>query len=149
VKEFERKQLLERLDRDSATLGASIPDTIERDGQEFPLREFVFEIKRQDGIDPADRDRVDSAKTSLRRERKHRRDRIEAGEISVEEGQREVETIIGLSRALEALEQLEPVDIEQEQQAREVADRKRWISFLQQALGHEDDGSAGARTHDR
>jgi hypothetical protein len=148
VKEFERKQLLERLDRDSATLGTSIPEAIEIDGQELALREFVFEIKRQDGIDPADRDRVDSAKTSLRRERKRRRDRIEAGEISVEEGQREAEAIIGLSRALEALEQREPVDIEQEQQAREVADRKRWMSFLQQALGNDDNGSAGARTHD-
>jgi len=141
VKSYERKQLIERIDKEGATVGADIPETIEIQGEEIDLRTFVFEIKRRDTVPAGERDRVEQAKKNLRRERRQRRQRIEDGDISAEEGDRLATAIIGIDRALNALENLGPTDLERERQAKQAADRKRWMSFLRKALGHEDDES--------
>lgn len=141
VQEFERKQLLERIDREAATVGAQIPDEIEIQGETIELRDFVFEIKRRDTVPSGERDRVEQAKKNLRRERRHRRDIIDAGEVSFERGEALAESIIGIDRALESLEQLNPADVEQDARMKEAADTKRWVRFLKQALGHEEDTS--------
>jgi hypothetical protein len=140
VQEFERKQLLERVNREGATVGASIPETIEVQGEEIDLRSFVFEIKRRDTIPAGERDRVETAKRNLRRERLQRLQRIENDEVSYEEGEQLVESIVGIDRALNALEQLRPVDLKQEAERQAAADRKRWMSFLKQALGRDEGG---------
>lgn len=142
MREYERKQLLERVNRDGATIGISIPERIEIQGEEIDLREFVFEIKRRDTVPPGERERVDRAKRNLRRERTERLERIEENEVSFEEGEELAASIIGIDRALEALEQLQPVDLEAEEQRQQAADTKRWMSFLKKALGHEDAGSS-------
>ena len=142
VKEFERKQLLERIDRESATVGAEIPERITVQGEQVDLREFVFEIKRRDTIPAGERERVDQAKKNLRRERLQRKQRIEDEDITREEGEAIVEAVIGIDRALNALEQLGPADIEAEAERQEAADRKRWMKFLKKALGR-DDSSGG------
>ncbi len=139
VKEFERKQLLERVNREGATVGADIPETITVQGEEINLRRFVFEIKRRDTIPSGERERVDRAKKNLRRERLQRLRRIENNEVSYEEGRALVESIIGIDRALNALDQLRPVDLEQEAKVQQAADQKRWMKFLKQALGNESD----------
>ena len=138
MKEFERKQLLERVNREGATVGADIPERITVQGEEVDLQEFVFEIKRRETVPAGERERVDRAKKNLRRERLQRLQRIEDGEVSYEEGERLVESIIGIDRALNALEGLGPADLEREAEAKEAADRKRWMTFLKKALGHED-----------
>ena len=138
MKEFERKQLLERVNREGATVGADIPERITVQGEEVDLQQFVFEIKRRDTVPAGERERVDRAKKNLRRERLQRFQRIEDDEVSYEEGERLVESIIGIDRALNALEGLGPANLEREAQAQEAADRKRWMSFLKKALGHED-----------
>lgn len=139
MKEFQRKQLLERVNREGATIGASIPDEIEVQEEILDLQEFVFEIKRRDTIPSGERDRVDQAKRNLRRERIERLEKIEENEVSYKEGEQLVESIIGIDRALNALEQLEPVDLEQEAKVQEAADKKRWMSFLNKALGRDSD----------
>ncbi|WP_101296266.1 DUF5788 family protein [Halegenticoccus soli] len=139
MKEFERKQLLERVNREGATVGADIPETITVQGEEINLRRFVFEIKRRDTIPSGERERVDRAKKNLRRERLQRLRRIENNEVSYEEGRALVESIIGIDRALNALDQLRPVDLEQEAKVQQAADQKRWMKFLKQALGNESD----------
>nr|WP_174789862.1 MULTISPECIES: DUF5788 family protein [unclassified Haloarcula] len=145
VKEFERKQLLERIERDSATVGANIPDEITVQGEEIELQSFVFEIKRRETIPRGERERVEQAKKNLRRERLQRKQRIEDNEVSYERGEELATAIIGIDRALNALEQLGAANIEQEAQAQETADRKRWMKFLQKALGHEDADSGTGR----
>ncbi|PSQ01368.1 hypothetical protein BRC94_03810 [Halobacteriales archaeon QS_5_70_17] len=137
MKEFERKQLLERVDREGATVGASIPETITVQGEEIDLQEFVFEIKRRDTVPPGERERVERAKKNLRRERLQRKQRIERGEVSYEEGERLAESVIGLDRALSALESLDGGDVEQEARRKEAMDQKRWMNFLKKALGRE------------
>ena len=138
MKEFERKQLLERVNREGATVGADIPERITVQGEEVDLQQFVFEIKRRDTVPAGERERVDRAKKNLRRERLQRLQRIEDGEVSYAEGERLVESIIGIDRALNALEGLGPANLESEAQAQEAADRKRWMTFLKKALGHKD-----------
>ena len=144
MKEYERKQLLERLDREGSTIGVDIPERITVRGEPVDLREFVFEIKRMESVPPGERDRVQSAKSNLRRERLARRGRIEEDDLSYAEAEELVESILGIDRALNALESLGPTDLEAEARRREVADRKRWMSFLKQVLGQEDsEGRAG------
>jgi hypothetical protein len=145
VKEFERKQLLERIEREGATVGADIPDEITVQGEEIDLRSFVFEIKRRETIPRGERERVDRAKKNLRRERLQRKQRIEDGEVSYAEGEDLASAIIGIDRALNALEQLGPANLEQEQQVQETKDQKRWMKFLRKALGHEDADSGTGR----
>jgi predicted Zn-dependent peptidase len=145
MKEYQRKQLLERIDREGATVGVQIPDTIEVQGEEIDLKEFVFEIKRRDTYPAGERQRVENAKKNLRRERLQRRQRIENDEVDFEDGEELAESIIGISRALEALQQLNPDDIEGEAKRQEAADRKRWMSFLKQALGRDDASSNRGR----
>ncbi|QSG06230.1 DUF5788 family protein [Halapricum desulfuricans] len=145
MQEYQRKQLLERVEREGATVGAAIPKEIDVQGEPIDLRSFVFEIKRRETVPPGERERVDRAKRNLRRERRQRRRRLESGSISYEEGERLAEAIVGIDRALEGLESLEPSDIESEKQAKEAADRKRWMTFLKQALGRDETSGAGPR----
>ncbi|WP_411965613.1 DUF5788 family protein [Haloferax sp. YSMS24] len=137
MKEFERKQLLERVNREGATVGTQIPDRIDIQGEQIDLKQFVFEIKRRDTIPPGERERVDEAKRNLRRERLERLQPIEDGEISYEEGRSLVDDIIGIDRALNALEQLKATDLEQESKLQNAADQKRWMNFLKKALGRD------------
>jgi predicted Zn-dependent peptidase len=139
VKEYQRKQLLERVNREGAIVGADIPDEIAIQGETIDLRSFVFEIKRRETIPDGERERVEQAKKNLRRERLQRYQQVEDGEESYEEGERQVQAIIGIDRALNALEQLRPVDLEAEAARQDAADKQRWMSFLKQALGHDND----------
>jgi hypothetical protein len=135
VKRYEREQILERIEREGATVGAPLPDEIDLDGEPFPLRAFVFEVKSMDG---ADSEEVAAAKKRLRRARLARTERIEDGAIDRAEAETLAEEVVAIDRALNALESLGPTDLEAEIQSKEVADRRRWRSFLQRALGRED-----------
>jgi len=141
LREFERKQLLERIEREGATVGASIPEEITIQGEQIDLQQFVFEIRRRETVPQGERERVERAKKNLRRERLQRKQRIEDEPITDEEGERLAEAIIGIDRALNELESLGPVDLESEAEKQETADRKRWTKFLKKALGHADDDS--------
>lgn len=139
MQEYERKQLLERIGREGATIGARIPDRIEVQGEEFDLKSFVFEVKKLNQVPAEDRERVDEAKKLLRRERIERKEQIEEGDISFEEGEELANAIIGIDRALNALESLGTTNLEAEEEAQERADQKRWYTFLKKALGHKND----------
>jgi len=144
VQEYQRKQLLERVNKESATIGADIPDRIEVQDEEIDLREFVFEIKRRDTIPEGERERVERAKRNLRRERLERLERIEENRVDFETGEEIAASIIGIDRALDALDNLRAADVESEARRQEAMDRKRWMSFLKKALG-QDDASGSKR----
>ena len=147
VKEYERKQLLERIGRDGATVGASVPETIDLQDEPFDLASFVFETKRLEEVPPEHRERVEAVKKRLRKARSERKRRLEHDDIDRAAGEDLVDEIVGIDRALNALESLGVTDLEREAQAAETADQKRWLSFLKKALGHDaDDSGPGART---
>ena len=145
MKSYERKQLLARIDREGATIGTSIPEEITVEGESLELRAFVFEARSHESVPAEDREEIEAAKRNLRRERIDRRDRIEEGDISKERGEELAESIVGIDRALHALSDLGTSSVEAEAEAQEHADRKRWVSFLQQALGKDSGRSAGGR----
>ena len=144
MKEYERKTLLERVNREAATVGADIPDAIRIQGESIDLQSFVFEIKRRETVPPGERDRVERAKRNLRRERLERLELIEENEVSYADGEQIAASIIGIDRALEALDGLNAPDPETEAKRQEAADQKRWMSFLKKALGRDEAG--GGRT---
>ncbi|MFC6787075.1 DUF5788 family protein [Halobaculum halobium] len=138
MQEYQRKQLLERVNKESATIGADIPDRIDVQGEEIDLRTFVFEIKRRETVPEGERERVEQAKRNLRRERLERLERIEENRVDFETGEEIATAIIGIDRALDALDTLRPADVETEARKQETMDQKRWMSFLKKALGQED-----------
>ncbi|MFB6134136.1 MAG: DUF5788 family protein [Halanaeroarchaeum sp.] len=147
MKDYERKQLLERVGREGATIGFSIPETVEIDGESFELRAFVMKTKRLETTPPDHRERVESVKKSLRFERTERYQRLQHESMSASEGERLAEEIVGIDRALEALQSHGDTDVAAEARAAQTADQKRWLSFLKRALGHDDEDSGpGART---
>lgn len=145
MKPFERKQLLERVEREGATVGHTIPEVITLDGDELQLREFIFETKRVDVVGEEHGQRVDDVVTMLRRERLERKQRLEEAELTRDVGERLAEEIVGIDRALTTLESLETSDIEAESKQAERADRQRWVTFLKRALGQDEGGSRGPR----
>ena len=133
-----RKQLLERLDREGATVGRRVPERLEIQGEPVDLRSLVFELKRREEVPEEERERLAELKRALRRERLERRRTVEAGEVSREEGEALVESILGLDRALNALDSLGPTDLEAEAAAQSTADQRRWLTFLDRVLGRDD-----------
>lgn len=141
MQEYKRKQLLERINREGATIGTQIPEEITVQGESVGLAEFVFEVKRRDTVPAGEQERVEEAKRNLRKERLDRLDRLETGAITREEGERLADSIIGIDRALEGLQSLEPANLENEIEAQDAADKKRWTRFMRQALGRDDNRS--------
>lgn len=90
MQEYERKQLLERVGKEGATIGAQIPEEIDVQGERVELRNFVFEIKRRETVPEGEKERVEQAKRNLRKERLERLATIEEGEISREEDRKSV-----------------------------------------------------------
>lgn len=130
MKEYRRELLLDRIERVGSAVGVDIPDRITVQGQEVDLNDFVLEVNRLETVPDAERGRVEEMKKQLRRERLQRRQRIENDEVTFEEGEALVESIAGIERALNALEDLGQTDLEEEARREMIEDRRRWISFL-------------------
>ena len=143
MKEYERKVLLERISREAATIGSKIPESIEIQGESIDLRSFIFEIQRRDTVPRGERERIEQAKRNLRRERLERIAQIENNRVEYDEGEAIAASIIGIDRALEALQSLNAADPETEAKRQSTADRKRWMRFLRQALGRGETGGHG------
>lgn len=137
MKRYQRKQLLERVTREGATVGERIPEKITIETEPVALREFVFELRSRETYPSGERERLQRAKRMLRRGRRNRYQRLETAAISYDEGKQLVTEIIGIDRALDALETLQPVNLEAEATEQAVADKRRWITFLKRALGHD------------
>ena len=127
VKDHVRDGLLERIDRDGATVGQSIPESLTVGERTIDLRAFVNEVS--DGN--RDPETVQPVVADLRRERRRRRERLETASLSRSAGRELADSILGIDRALTVLESAGESDIEAEIERQRVADRKRWRSFLE------------------
>ncbi|MGK2230106.1 MAG: hypothetical protein ACI9QA_000256 [Methanobacteriota archaeon] len=136
MKEYEREALLDRADRDSASVGVRIPQTVELDGEELALAEYVFEARAGD----TDGDDIKEKKKLLRRRRNALLDEIRDEDMTYDEGEEIVERVAGIDRALNVL-QGTGEGIEAEAQAKEKADAKRWQSFVKKVKGRDGDDS--------
>ena len=136
MKEYQREALLERADRDSVSVGVRVPDKVELEDGELALNEYVFEARAGE-IDNQD---VKEKKKLLRRKRAALLDEIRESDLTYEEGERIVERVAGIDRALNIL-QGTGGDIEAEARAKEKADEKRWIDFLKKVTGSDGEDS--------
>ncbi len=136
VKQHDRDRLLERIDRDGATVGASIPETISVDDEAVALRSFVHEARAGERSETAVRELIED----LRAERQRRRAIIEAGDPDLERAEALADSIVGIDRALSVLESDGETDIEAETRRRRQADQKRWRNFVRQVTGDRTEG---------
>jgi len=134
MKDYERETLLDRADRDSVSVGAHVPETVELDGEEFALADYVFEARAGEADD------VKEKKKLLRNKRIDLLDEIRESDLTYEEGERIVERVAGIDRALNIL-QGSGGGIEAEARAKEKADEKRWLDFVDKVTGSDDEDS--------
>lgn len=128
----QRQRLLDKADRPSNTIGEEIPAELTVQGTTIDLREFVFECKRLDAIPESERDEIERMRTNLKRERLERKRRIEEDDISYEEGERIVETIHGIDRALTALEGIETPSYSEQLRRKKLEDARDVLALIRQ-----------------
>jgi hypothetical protein len=132
VSESRRRELLNRIGRQTATIGQRIPETIDVDGEPFELRAFVMETKSQGAIPPSKRESVRAVRSKLKRERERRTSRLESAPLSEDEATRLADTILGLERAVTALGNLSEPDFDGRSAEAELQGTRRWIEFVDQ-----------------
>lgn len=109
--ERERRRLLSKLQRRSGTVGGDIPDELTVQGETVDVKAFLFECDDLDAIPEGERERLESLKRALKRERLARKQRLEREPLSLEEGEAIVREVRGIDRAVNALEGLDEPDI--------------------------------------
>ncbi len=134
MNEQERQRLLDRIRRPSGTIGKKMPDELTILGTTVDLNAFVFECKRLDTIPEDERERVEEMKMELKRERLERKHRVARDDISFEEGERLVESIIGIDRAHNALAGLDTPSIEEEMRQKKLDDARELLTLIRQGL---------------
>jgi hypothetical protein len=132
VSESRRRELLNRIGRQTATIGQRIPETIDVDGEPFELRAFVMETKSQGAIPPSKRESVRAVRSKLKRERERRTSRLESAPLSEDEATRLADTILGLERAVTALGNLSEPDFDGRSAEADLQGTRRWIEFVDQ-----------------
>lgn len=128
----QRRRFLERIDRPSQTIGKDVPDELTVQGATIDLKAFVFECKRLETIPKHERERIETVKTDLRRERLERKQRIAREDLAAEEGERLVQSIHGIDRALNALEGLDSPSIGEQIRRKRLEDARELRSLLNQ-----------------
>ncbi len=128
--ESERERLLKQINRQSATIGAKTPDTITVNGEELDLQEFMMETRRVEGVPDEAKELVLDTKRALKKERMELVDRLETEEMSYEDGKGIADTIVGIDRALNALNSLRGRRYGQRSRSVDVNDHKQWLDFL-------------------
>ena len=133
MNERERQRLLDSTQRKSGTIGEEIPETVTVQGNEVDLREFVFECKRLKAVPDEERERIEEMERKLKRERLARKQRIADDDITYGEGERLVDVIRGLDRAINALEGLDSPSLSEELRRKRIRDAEKLLSLVEQA----------------
>lgn len=129
-----REELLSRIQRKTATVGQQLPDSVDIQGTEMNLKEFVWETKRQGTVPPEMRDQVREVRRKLATERDSRTERLKSESLTESEAEALAQSIVGIDRAISALQNLHEPDIEAAARERELADNRRWVNFLDNIL---------------
>ncbi|NGM68693.1 hypothetical protein G6M89_06665 [Natronolimnobius sp. AArcel1] len=126
----ERRNLLERANRQSATIGQELPETITVGDDELPLEEFLIETRKVDGIPDEAKPLLHETRKELTNERKRLVQRLESAPIDREEGDEIVEAIAGIDRAANALRSLRRGRFGSESRSATLEDHERWLEFV-------------------
>lgn len=134
MNERTRRRLLEKLRRPSGTVGGEIPDELTVQGETVDVKAFLFECERLDGIPESERERLESLKRSLQRERLDRKQRLEREDLTAEEGEAIVRRVRGIDRALNALEGLDSAGIEERLRRKQLEDAEELRTLMDLAV---------------
>lgn len=127
-----RTELLERVNRQSATIGAKTPETITINDTEIDLHDFLIETRELPEIPPGTKELVSTAKRTLKTEREARVERLKTeASLSEETAETLAEEIIGLDRARNALDGVYRPDYGEEAHNMTIDDYKRWLGFVE------------------
>lgn len=126
----EREALLQRINRQGATVGASVPETLTIHGDEIELREFLVETRKVDRIPPDTMDVVREATRTLKAERETRIEALESKPLDHERAEAIAAEVVGIDRAINALENIRRPDFADEATSTTIDDHKRWLGFL-------------------
>ncbi|MFP8953407.1 DUF5788 family protein [Natrialbaceae archaeon A-arb3/5] len=126
----ERRNLLERANRQSATIGQELPETITVGDDELPLEEFLIETRKVEGVPDDAKPLLRETHQELRNERKRLVERLESAPIDREEGEATVEAIIGIDRASNALQSLRRERFGAEARSATLEGHERWLEFV-------------------
>lgn len=127
-----RAELLQQVNRQSATVGATIPDTIPIQGTEIELAEFIIETRGIDQLPPESETILSEAKRTFREARADRVEQIESAALDREEAETLADEIVGIDRALNALETIRHPDFGDQAKAVTIDDHKRWLGFVEE-----------------
>ncbi|TKX85620.1 hypothetical protein EXE43_12660 [Halorubrum sp. SS5] len=127
-----REALLDRVNSPSATVGASVPDEVEIDGSAVDLSTFIVETRKVDAVPPALDRKVTAARESLRAERARRVERLESDPLDRETAEALADEVVGIDRALNALEGVRRPGFADEHHADTLAGHERWLAFVDQ-----------------
>ena len=127
-----REKLLRRVNRQGATIGVSLPETVTVGDETLPLAEFVIETRNVPGVPPESRDLLRDATATLRGERAQRLERLESEPLDRAEAEALADEIVGIDRALHALENIRQPDYGETARTASLDDHKRWSAFLDQ-----------------
>ena len=132
IDEATRAALVERVNRQSATVGAKTPATITINGTEIDLHDFLIETRNLPEVPPGTKEVVSTAKRTLKTERTERVDRLKTDESLTEAAAENLfEEIIGLDRARNALDGVYRPDYGEEAHNMTIDDYKRWLGFVE------------------
>lgn len=126
----DRRDLLERANRQSATIGRELPETITVGDDDLPLEEFIIETRKVEGIPDDVKPLVRETERELAAERKRLVERLESAPIDRETGEEIVETIVGIDRARNALKSLRRERFGAEARSATLDDHERWLEFV-------------------
>ncbi|ELZ47520.1 hypothetical protein C464_08420 [Halorubrum coriense DSM 10284] len=138
--ESEREAILDRVTSQSATVGASVPDAVTIDGSAVDLSEFIVETRAVETVPPDVERKVSSVKSTLRAERERRMARLRgerdegtrSGDAALdrETAERLADEIVGIDRALNALETIRHPDFADEHRSATLDGHERWLAFV-------------------
>lgn len=141
LSDYERENMIIKLNKEFAYAGATIPSEIFIDGERISLRSFIFEVSKKRGMLPPDKIAYANHIIPLvKKKRKEIVDRISKETLTRSTAQDLYQLALGLSRALDTLYHIhEPLfSIEEEIKRAKIEDGRRWISLVKKVYSRED-----------
>ncbi|CAJ38043.1 DUF5788 family protein [Methanocella arvoryzae] len=150
LSKIERDNYIIRLQKEFASTGATIPDSVAIDGKTIRLRTYVFEIlKKKGNLTPEEQEEADRTAALLQ---KKRRELVSTIATAQDMTQREAEelfnTILGIDRALDTLYRIhEPRSSAQEEAKKaKVQDGRRWLNLVKKIYSRGDEKAPRERS---
>lgn len=128
---YKRKALIDRIEKEAATVGHDIPDAIRIDDTEIELSQVASEI-RTNGVSETQFEEVIEFKRMLRRKQNDNKKQIQNAELTTQQAESLAEETIGIKRVLNMFTGEDVDSLDAELKRNRARRQKRWQEFLRQ-----------------